>query len=356
MNERTVAANVKGAYRAWLVTIFIADYAGPEVQHRHFRYFLAQKEVAPSTGAVHWQGYLETKDKTRMAMVKEILRCPGAHCEPRRGTQEEAIAYCTKEDTRATPHEKLEFGEKAKVGAPGKGSRRGGGSADATCWTRALDAEAGYEEALEIIKAGDPRAFLLYGQQIKLNLQEEKKPARVFEPQYTKCPWLESADMKRWREEELPKKERAKCLVLVGPTRLGKTQWARHLFPTEHIYYRGMTNFRKWNDAAKLLVLDDIPWEFIPQKKSLLTQMGECEVTDKYTPKKTLWVSMPAVVLLNEVPNFAPEDRYWAENAMVVVIEDPLYDPDWRLEVPPSPASEELWDEPTQEFPGNGNL
>ena len=50
-----------------------------------------------------------------------------------------------------------------------------------------------------------------------LNLQEEKKPARVFEPQYTKCPWLESADMKRWREEELPKKERAKCLVLVDP-------------------------------------------------------------------------------------------------------------------------------------------
>ena len=53
----------------------------------------------------------------------------------------------------------------------------------------------------------------------------------VWEPKYKGCPWLETPEMKRWREEELPKAERAKCLILVGPTRLGKTQWARHLFP-----------------------------------------------------------------------------------------------------------------------------
>ena len=120
MNEKTVAANTKGAFRAWLVTIFVADYAGPQVQHRHFRYFLAQKEVAPKTGSVHWQGYLETKEKTRMAMVKEILRCPGAHCEPRRGTQEEAIAYCSKEDTRATPYEKRNLEKRLRLERPRK--------------------------------------------------------------------------------------------------------------------------------------------------------------------------------------------------------------------------------------------
>ena len=52
------------------------------------------------------------------------------------------------------------------------------------------------------------------------------------------------------------------------------------------MYFRGMTNIRKWRDDAALLVLDDIPWEFIPQKKSLLTQMGEAEVTDKYTLRR----------------------------------------------------------------------
>ena len=34
----------------------------------------------------------------------------------RRGTQAEAIAYCQKVETRAEPHEKMEFGTKAKAG------------------------------------------------------------------------------------------------------------------------------------------------------------------------------------------------------------------------------------------------
>ena len=58
-----------------------------------------------------------------------------------------------------------------------------------------------------MIRAGDPRSFLLYGSAIKLNLLEEKKPAMVWEAKYKGCPWLETPEMKRWREEELPKAE-----------------------------------------------------------------------------------------------------------------------------------------------------
>lgn len=352
------------AGRCWLVTIFDMGWAGPQVQHPYFRYFLAQKEKAPETDRLHWQGYLELTAKARMAKVKEVLGCPTAHLEPRRGSQQEAMNYCRKTETRAEPEEKMEFGTPATVGrgrAGGAGTAGGGRRRDGdepSCWTLALEEDKTYEEALEIIRRGDPRAFLLYGQQIKLNLMETKKPTKTFVPEYIGCPWLEPPELKRWREEELPKKERARCLVLVGPTRIGKTQWARHLFPTEHIYYRGLTNFRKWDDAAKLLILDDIPWEFIPQKKSILTQMGEAEVTDKYCPKKTIWVTMPAVVLTNDVPNFGPDAPYWEENTVVVHLEDPLFDPDWRLEMPPPepaaqalvPPSPGLWDEDTVEL------
>ena len=75
-------------------------------------------------------------------------------------------------------------------------------------------------------------------------------------------------------------------------------------------------------------------------------------MTDKYCPKKTIWVTMPAVVLANEVPNFGPDTTYWLENTMVVELEDPLFDADWRLEVPPAeaPSSPALWDEETQEL------
>ena len=101
----------------------------------------------------------------------------------------------------------MEFGTKAKAGGGqvGVGKRACGGAGD--CYRAALDPEIPYEEALDLIRAGDPRSFLLYGSAIKLNLLEEKKPAMVWEAKYKGCPWLETPEMKRWREEELPKAE-----------------------------------------------------------------------------------------------------------------------------------------------------
>ena len=89
----------------------------------------------------------------------------------------------------------------------------------------------------------------------------------VWEAKYKGCPWLETPEMKRWRGGTA-EGERAKCLILVGPTRLGKTQWARHLFPDNHMYFRGMTNIRKWRDDAALLVLDDIPGSSSPRRRA----------------------------------------------------------------------------------------
>ena len=102
-----------------MVTIFDMDWPGPQVQHPHFRYFVAQKEKAPDTGRLHWQGYVEVKEKCRIKKMKEVLGCPSAHLEPRRGSQEEAIAYCTKVESRAEPYEKMEHGTKAVCGRAG---------------------------------------------------------------------------------------------------------------------------------------------------------------------------------------------------------------------------------------------
>ena len=107
-----------------------------------------------------------------------------------------------------------------------------------------------------------------------------------------------------------------------------------------------MTNIRKWRDDAALLVLDDIPWEFIPQKKSLLTQMGEAEVTDKYTPKKTIWVNMPAVVLQMTPPTLALR-MPTGGRTLCWPVDELLYDPDWKQDATP-PASPTLWDEDTE--------
>lgn len=49
-------------------------------------------------GTPHYQGYCRFPKRMRLAGLKKIL--PTAHWENRKGTHEEAYAYCTKEDTR----------------------------------------------------------------------------------------------------------------------------------------------------------------------------------------------------------------------------------------------------------------
>jgi Putative viral replication protein len=85
------------------------DFPPPPVSMEAIDYFSEdvvfcayQYELCPRTGRVHIQGY--AKFKSRNTTVKKVQEacCAGrkAHVEKARGTDEEAVAYCSKEDTR----------------------------------------------------------------------------------------------------------------------------------------------------------------------------------------------------------------------------------------------------------------
>lgn len=61
------------------------------------QYIVYGHEVAPLTGTHHLQGYIELSKQTRMNTAKHLIG-DTAHLEARRGTQEQAIEYCKKED------------------------------------------------------------------------------------------------------------------------------------------------------------------------------------------------------------------------------------------------------------------
>ncbi len=72
----------------------------PPFNAEFMNYLIYQEEVGES-GTYHLQGYCELNTQTRMAAVKQLLGGEqNVHLEPRRGSQEQAIAYCSKEDTR----------------------------------------------------------------------------------------------------------------------------------------------------------------------------------------------------------------------------------------------------------------
>ena len=72
--------------------------------------------------------------------------------------------------------------------------------------------------------------------------------------------------------------------MLVGPSKTGKTQWARSL--GRHMFMRENFNLDDWDEDADYIVLDDLPMAKVPGWKVLLGSMGDMVLYDRYRPKK----------------------------------------------------------------------
>lgn len=80
------------------------------------RYIIFQHEICPTSQKEHIQGYLEFFSPKRIAGTKKLLNDNSIHLEKRRGTREEAQAYCKKKDTRKPNSKPEEYGSFEKGG------------------------------------------------------------------------------------------------------------------------------------------------------------------------------------------------------------------------------------------------
>lgn len=82
----------------------------------HIRYIVFQQEVAPQTNTHHFQGYVEfTRGKRISSASRFICGTARCHIQFRMGNQEQAIAYCKKEDTREIGTRPYEGGNPARA-------------------------------------------------------------------------------------------------------------------------------------------------------------------------------------------------------------------------------------------------
>ena len=82
-----------------------------------FYNYMVYQEEKGEEGTTHFQGYIEIRER-RLLNWLQIHFNNRAHYEPRKGTQEEAIAYCKKEDTRVEGGMSGEFGQPKPKGRP----------------------------------------------------------------------------------------------------------------------------------------------------------------------------------------------------------------------------------------------
>lgn len=90
--------NPKTMYRSVMFTSFREDLR-PQLTPR-IAYLVYQVEKCPTSGRLHIQGYAESRVRLRLKAFQQELGDPVAHIEQRRGKVEDAVKYCTKEDSR----------------------------------------------------------------------------------------------------------------------------------------------------------------------------------------------------------------------------------------------------------------
>jgi len=120
---------------------------------------------------------------------------------------------------------------------------------------------------------------------------------------------------------------RPKCLILVGPSRTGKSMWSRSL--GTHMYFQGMFNLDDWDDSARYAVFDDIDWKFFPSKKQFIGCQSNFVLTDRYRKKKTVMYGLPGILCMNE-DNYSlmREDTMYSwilMNAKIVEVNSPFF-------------------------------
>lgn len=191
-------------------------------QEPNFTFAVFQLERCPDTERLHLQGYLKVKRPTRITALKKWPTFPDAHFEPRFGTEEQAIAYCEKEESRvAGPWRRGHLarqGERTDLVAVCESIKEGKSLAD--------------------IAEHNTATFLRYPRGIE----------RVFEiiGKLRKCEW----------EMEV--------IVLWGSSGSGKTTLAKQSWPDHYLFMpqRGSTTW--WNNykGEETIIIDEFANNF----------------------------------------------------------------------------------------------
>jgi hypothetical protein len=128
--------------------------------------------------------------------------------------------------------------------------------------------------------------------------------------------------------------------MVVGATRLGKTEWARSL--GRHIYMCGLFNLAVWDNEAEYLVWDDMSFDKIGGvRKGLWGAQKELTLHDKFARKRSVKWGKPMIFLCNKDNDFRymldksgrnkllslDETEWYEDNCVIVEVNTRLYNP-----------------------------
>lgn len=182
-------------------------------------YLIYQLEECPKSGRLHWQGYIQFKNRVRMQRVKQLLDLDNVHLEIARGNDVQNRFYCSKSESRIDGP--WEFGVRDE--------RKGQGKRNDIRDFLNLAKNEGFGAAVR----NNPEVYVKYGKGL--------------------------TDAYNWIREPV-EREPPKVIWIYGPTGVGKSKEARRkdkrAFAVPKVNH-GKLWFGSYTDQ-KTIILDDL--------------------------------------------------------------------------------------------------
>ena len=296
------------------------------------------EEVGHQSGLRHYHAYVRFSEKVTANELS--FDCFGLHPHidrvRRRGTRsiEPMILYLTKEDQ----HPLSTFDWRAMLGEA-NGGTRGSNEPD---WDGYFNEGLTVDEVLERLaqdgfSARFANHFNNWISYIRRRYQETRRIP--FRSDFLHSSWKLPEALVMWKMSCLDgwktmcisnnEWHRPRSLILIGPSRSGKTEWARSL--GHHMYFNNLINLDDWDDTADYIILDDFSSDitkFFPCWKCFFGGQKQFVLTDKYRGKRTVTWGKPMIWLSNEdiFSNLKIEHvNFIKANCEVVILINKLY-------------------------------
>lgn len=238
---------------------------------RHVEYFVAQAELAPTTGRLHLQGYVELKERWTFSKAKtEVFDeyMPGCSISAARGSAEENRRYCTKEESRVPGTEYVEIGD--PKGDAGETHNAG----------KALD------RVFADIKAGLTMEDLIDKFGFGMFVRHERALKSAM------CTWGK-------RRSAMPK-----IVLLIGKSGSGKSRWVQRKYPRRYRMTFGNGGNSAWFDGYNgedVIELSEFRGQL--QLAFMLDLLDRYELKVQTKGGTTQCVSTTIVITSNEEPS-----------------------------------------------------
>nr|ANA76338.1 replication-associated protein [Euphorbia caput-medusae latent virus] len=213
-----------------------------------------------------------------------------------------------------------------------RASRRSPKKTRDTIWAAILTESTSKSEFLVRVQHEQPYVWATQLRNLEYAANSKwPEPITVFEPRFVAFPRIPEP-IQQWAEtnlftDQIP--DRPITLIIEGPSKTGKTAWARSL--GRHNYYCGGVDFSNYDVFALYNVIDDIPFQYLPCKKELLGCQKDFTVNEKYRKKTRIKGGIPTIILCNPDQSYRialtnSEMYEWStHNVLHIEIKDPFY-------------------------------